>query len=209
MGIVTNEFQIQLGGTGQAFPLWDTNLAPAVFDDALGATEAREAWHTANAEGLALYRAMVAKRTAWTKEHPEHDYSDRAAWLHARNLHIRDDEAAVKVAEKRSAAALRAYHAAQRANGADLAALAKETALAAHKKAQKALADLEAALKERMEAVAHSGGTIGLRNPSTHLHPDVPALVDDKVLIFPAPPAPEKPGQIRRGARPRVHEIAV
>ncbi|EWS99573.1 hypothetical protein N865_01415 [Intrasporangium oryzae NRRL B-24470] len=209
MGIVTNEFQISTTQTGQAFPVWDHHLAPAVFDDALGATGARKEWEQANADGLATYRALAAKRKAWMAENRESDFSDRAAWKFALDKHLRDDEAAVKAAEKRSVAALRAYHGAQRANGSDLAALAKETALAAHEKAKKAVADLEAALKERMEAVAHAGGTINLRDVTTILPVGVAPLVDDKVLVFPAPPAPEQPGQVRRGARPRVHEIAV
>lgn len=192
MATATPDFPIS-HGSGQARPVWDHHLAPAIFDDALGATEARKEWEAANAAGLAAYRAWRSKQAAWMDANKESDFSDRADWLHAMNMHLRDEAAAEAACERRAVAALKKYRDAQQSSGANLVAIACDAAREADERARKAVADLEQALKDRATFVAHAGGRLQLRNISPQLPLGVKDLVDPRVLYTPTAPEPTSP----------------
>ncbi len=182
-----SDFPIQSTGRGAAYPVFGHQLAPATFDDALGATEARETWERANAEGLALHRVLTAKQKQWLAANRESDFSDRADYLFALDRHLREEDAAVKGAGRHAVTALRAYREAQRSSGADLVAVASEAAREADTRARQAVEDLEKALQDRSTAVAHTGGTLQLRNLNTQIPQAVKDLVNERVLSTPHP----------------------
>ncbi|WP_353949990.1 hypothetical protein V6K52_10065 [Knoellia sp. S7-12] len=154
---------------GQAQPApAGRDLLPAALDNALGATDAREAWLSANAAGAAAHREHAAASREWADTHPERDYGDRDAWLAARNVAVRSLEEAARALTAPAKAALIAYDKTQTSGMAKGGRAAFCAAwLDADRRARESLAILDAALEEREGLSRYVPQSDGSAQPNT------------------------------------------